>query len=116
MLLLYRMQAERATGHPEKPLESIERFTAQPAAIDGWRGWHQAMAHMQLGDLQVESETFSAPARYLDLPTADDRANVARSGRWLLNAGVRSSRPPSSRDSPGALSKRATTSSPSTRS
>jgi hypothetical protein len=79
MMLLYRMQAQRATGHPEAALESIKRFTAQPAAIiDGWRGWHQAMAHLQLGDLDTAIETFVAPGAYnLDIPTAGDRANVA---------------------------------------
>lgn len=94
MMLLYRMQAQRATGHPEAALESIKRFTAQPAAIiDGWRGWHQAMAHLQLGDLETAIETFSAPGAYnLDLPTAGDRANVA--WFWALVAERRSQHEP----------------------
>jgi hypothetical protein len=73
------MQAERATGHPEAALESIQEFTAMPAAIiDGWRGWHQGMAHLQLGDLDAAIATFSAPGAHThDLPAAGDRANVA---------------------------------------
>lgn len=79
LLLLYRMQAQRAMGQPQAALETVERFTAQPAAIiDGWRGWQKAMAHMQLGDMETAIENFSAPGAYnRDLPTADDRANVA---------------------------------------
>jgi predicted ATPase len=79
MMLVYRMQAQRATGHPEAALESNQRFTAMPSAIvDGWRGWHLGMAHLQLGDLDAAVESFSAPGAYnLDLPAAGDQAGVA---------------------------------------
>lgn len=79
MMLLYRMQAERATGHPEWALESIEEFTAMPAAVlDGWRGWHRGMAHLQLGEIEEAIEGFTAPGAYnLDVPVAADRAGVA---------------------------------------
>jgi predicted ATPase/class 3 adenylate cyclase len=79
MLILYRMQAHRAIGRPEAALEDLKKFKAMPSAItDGWRGWHEAMAHMQLGDLDTAIERFSAPGAYnTDLPPAHDRANVA---------------------------------------
>jgi tetratricopeptide (TPR) repeat protein len=79
LMLLYRMQAQRATGHPEAALESIKRFTAMPAAIiDSWRGWQKGMAHLQLGDLDTAVETFIVPGAYNhDLPVAGDRAGVA---------------------------------------
>ncbi|HUP15775.1 MAG TPA: hypothetical protein VM848_06975 [Acidimicrobiia bacterium] len=79
MFLLYRMQAERATGRPEAALETIKRFTAMPSAItDGWKGWNKALAHLQLGDVDAAIATFSAPGAFnQDLPPASDRANVA---------------------------------------
>jgi tetratricopeptide (TPR) repeat protein len=79
MLLLFRMQAERATGRPERALESIKQFAAMPGALaEGWMGWHTGLAHMQLGDLDAAIKGFSAPGAYdPDRPTAYDRANVA---------------------------------------
>jgi hypothetical protein len=79
MMVLYRMQAQRATGHPEAALESSKLFRAQPSAItDGWKGWQMAIAHLQLGDVDAAIESFSAPGAYnRDLPEASDRANVA---------------------------------------
>ena len=79
MLLLFRMQAERATGRPERALQSIQEFTAMPGALaEGWMGWHTGMAHLQLGDLDAAIQGFSAPGAYdPDRPTAYDRANVA---------------------------------------
>ena len=39
MMIVYRMQAQRAIGRPEMALESSKMFTAQPSAItDGWKG------------------------------------------------------------------------------
>ena len=79
MMLVYRMQAQRAVGHPEAALESAKKFTAQPSAItDGWKGWQMALAHLQLGELDLAIESFSAPGAFnKDLPEASDRANVA---------------------------------------
>jgi hypothetical protein len=79
MMVLYRMQAQRATGHPEAALESGELFRAQPSSItDGWKGWQMAIAHLQLGDVDAAVESFSAPGAYnRDLPETSDRANVA---------------------------------------
>jgi predicted ATPase/class 3 adenylate cyclase len=79
MLVHSRMQAHRALGRPEAALEDLKSFRAMPSAItDGWKGWHEAMAHMQLGDLDTAVERFAAPGAYnTDLPPAHDRANVA---------------------------------------
>ncbi len=79
MLLLYRMQAQRALGRPEAALEDLKKFKAMPSAItDGWKGWHEGIAHLQLGDLETAIERFAAPGAYnKDLAPAHDRANVA---------------------------------------
>jgi predicted ATPase/class 3 adenylate cyclase len=79
MLLLLRIFAERASGHPEDALESLRKFTAMPGDFaDGWREWHTGMAHLQLGDVDQAVAGFAAPGAYdPDLPTAYDRANVA---------------------------------------
>ena len=79
MMIVYRMQAQRAIGRPEMALESSKMFTAQPSAItDGWKGWQIGIAHLQLGDLDAAIENFPAPGAYnKDLPEASDRANVA---------------------------------------
>jgi tetratricopeptide (TPR) repeat protein len=79
MLLLYRIQAQRATGRLDDAIESIGRFTTQAGVItDGWRGWHAGMVHLQLGDLEAAIEGFAAPGAYdTESPATSDRANVA---------------------------------------